>query len=137
MQVNRREFVLLTVAACAGCSAEGGGSSGPMVTRVVDAGPTSLYTADGVYDHFRHRGFFLVSENGKLTALSSDCTHRDCPLRALPDRTFSCKCHGSRFSEEGAVLHGPATRSLPQFPTTINADQHLIVEVTRLQFDEA
>jgi Rieske Fe-S protein len=138
MEINRRDFVLLTVAACAGCGGQGGnaGDSGPPITRVIDAGPLSLYTADGVYDRLRHRGFFIVVENGNLTALSSDCTHRDCPLRALPDHTFSCRCHGSRFNEQGKVLRGPATRSLPLFPTTANADRHLIVEVTRLKFDE-
>jgi Rieske Fe-S protein len=138
MDINRRQFVLLAAATCAGCTAQGGGddAAGRPVTKVVDAGPVALYAADGIYDHFRHQGFFLVAEQGKVTALSSDCTHRNCPLRALPDHTFSCRCHGSHFSEDGAVIHGPAMRSLPHFPTTIDASQHLIVQVTRLQFDE-
>ena len=33
-------------------------------------------------------------------------------------------------------MRGPATRDLPHFPTTVNDSQHLIVQVTRLQFDE-
>jgi isorenieratene synthase len=138
MDMNRRQFVILAAAACAGCSAQGGGddAAGERVTKVVDAGPVELYAADGVYDHYRHQGFFLVQEKGRLTALSSDCTHRNCPLRALPDHTFSCRCHGSLFNKEGNVLRGPATRHLPQFPTTVNNSQHLIVQVTRLQFDE-
>ncbi|HET6246195.1 MAG TPA: Rieske (2Fe-2S) protein [Tepidisphaeraceae bacterium] len=141
MEIDRRKFLILaTASCCAGCAGQNGGgdaaSSAPAVTKVIDAGPREQYAADGVYDHFRHRGFFIVRENAKLIALSSDCTHRDCPVRALADRTFSCRCHGSRFDEQGQVLRGPATRALPQFPTTINGDAHLIVQVTRLHFDE-
>jgi Rieske Fe-S protein len=134
--MNRREFVVLTVAACAGCSANQSGTSDAPTKRVIDAGPASLYDANGVYDRFRHQGFFLVRNGGSLVALSSDCTHRDCPLRALPDRTFSCRCHGSRFNEEGIVLRGPAVRRLPQYSTSVNESQHLLVEVTRGKFDE-
>jgi|SRR6185437_8894181 len=139
MEINRREFVLLAATACAGCSAGGPGTNDsevPKVLKVVDAGPASLYEADGIYDRFRHQGFFLVREGGKLTALSSDCTHRDCPLRALPDHTLSCKCHGSRFDSHGKVLIGPARRSLPQFPTSVDQSQHLFVQVMRGKFDE-
>jgi Rieske Fe-S protein len=139
MEINRREFVLLAATACAGCATGGqdnGDSSVPKVLKVVDAGPVALYAADGIYDHFRHQGFFLVREGGKLIALSSDCTHRDCPLRALPDHTLSCKCHGSRFNASGDVLRGPARRSLPQFPTSIDPGQHLVVQVMRGKFDE-
>jgi Rieske Fe-S protein len=128
--------VVASIAACAGCGSHQGSPTGPPTTRLIDAGPAPLYAADGVYDHFRHQGFFLVTESGSTVALSSDCTHRDCPLRALPDRTFSCKCHGSRFGSKGNVLHGPATRSLPQFPAAVNDHQHLIVQVTRVEFDE-
>lgn len=50
--------------------------------------------------------------------------------------THACRCHGSRFDDNGQVLHGPATRSLPQFPASVNQDQHLLAQVTRLHFDE-
>ena len=137
MELNRRDFVLLAAAACAGCSSGGSNDpSAPLTLRTVDAGPASLYASDGIYDHFRHQGFFLVKKNGTLTALSSGCTHRDCPLRALPDHTFSCRCHGSRFDDGGTVLKGPAVRSLPQFPTSVNESQHLLVQVSRGKFDE-
>jgi Rieske Fe-S protein len=139
MELNRREFVLLAATtACASCGSGGGASNASAlpVERVVDAGPALLYDADGVYDRFRHQGFFLVRRSGKLVALSSDCTHRDCPLRALADQTLSCKCHGSRFDLAGNVLRGPAQRNLPQFVTAVDANQHLIVQVTRGKFDE-
>ena len=55
---------------------------------------------------------------------------------AMPDHTFLCKCHGSQFDPQGHVLHGPAVRALPQFPTSVNEAGNLIVQVTRLHFDE-
>jgi nitrite reductase/ring-hydroxylating ferredoxin subunit len=43
------------------------------------------------------------------------CTHEACPLSGglLTGTTIMCQCHGSRFDiTTGAVLNGPATKSL-------------------------
>lgn len=131
MEVTRRDFVLMTAAACAGCASQGNGPSAPQVTSTVDAGPAGQFAAGNVYDQFANQGFFLVSEGGKFTALSSVCTHRACKLRLRPDHSFYCKCHGSTFTEAGKVTKGPAFRDLPQFPIATNDAGHLIVQVTR------
>lgn len=128
MEVNRRQFVLLSAAAAAGC-ASGGASDAPGATTVVDAGPVSGYAADGVYIQFQNRGFFVVRQGGKLFALSAICTHRRCKVNARPDRSFACKCHGSTFDPAGHVTKGPATRDLPELLTSIDASQHLLVQV--------
>src|SRR5258708_5447630 len=102
MEMNRREMIVLTAAICAGCKGGGAGrSSDAPVTRTIDAGPFSQYAGDGIYDSFHDHGFFIVNEGGKLFAISSICTHRDCKLHALTNRTLFCKCHGSRFTEQG------------------------------------
>jgi Rieske Fe-S protein len=136
IELNRRQFVVLTAVTCAGCKTAGRASTGPMISRTVDAGLDSQYAADGVYDAFRNDGFFIVREGDNLFAISAVCTHRDCKLRAQPDHTFYCKCHGSRFSEEGKVTKGPATRDLPHFEMTAGDDKHLMVKVMRPEFDE-
>ncbi|MGW0048537.1 FAD-dependent oxidoreductase [Nocardia cyriacigeorgica] len=53
-------------------------------------------------------------EDGVVHAVSATCTHLGC-LVALNDaeRTWECPCHGSRFTVDGAVIQGPATRPLP------------------------
>lgn len=56
----------------------------------------------------------LVKEGGKLTALSSVCTHRGCRVQFnATERTLDCPCHGSRFQLDGSVLEGPAPQPLP------------------------
>ena len=68
----------------------------------------------------------VVSKNGRLVAvyrtpsgslyrLSPVCRHAGCIVHWNDaERTWDCPCHGSRFSPEGQVLHGPAVASLEQ-----------------------
>ncbi|HLS68508.1 MAG TPA: FAD-dependent oxidoreductase [Kiloniellales bacterium] len=52
-------------------------------------------------------------EGGSLHAVSAKCTHMGCILGWNEiDRTWDCPCHGSRFSLQGEVLHGPAFQAL-------------------------
>ncbi len=130
--MNRREFLLLAGAAAAGCQAPNPGSQTPQTSqgkRVVDAGPSGRYATEGIYDSFRDQGFFLVRREGKLFALSSLCTHRNCKLKGEQDHTFYCPCHGSTFDPSGHVTEGPAKRDLPVFATEVNSAGHLLVTV--------
>jgi cytochrome b6-f complex iron-sulfur subunit len=60
--------------------------------------------------------FWLHNPGDGLVSLHKSCTHLDC-LCDWDDqnRQFVCPCHGSRFAEDGAVLSGPAARSLDRF----------------------
>jgi Rieske Fe-S protein len=52
-------------------------------------------------------------ESGTLHTVSAICSHMGCVLGwNETERTWDCPCHGSRFSVDGEVIHGPATQSL-------------------------
>lgn len=52
-------------------------------------------------------------ENLKIICVDVTCPHMHCGLRWNQlEKTYDCKCHGSRFSYEGKLLDGPSRRDL-------------------------
>jgi glycine/D-amino acid oxidase-like deaminating enzyme/nitrite reductase/ring-hydroxylating ferredoxin subunit len=52
-------------------------------------------------------------DDGSLVAVSARCTHLGCLVRWNDaERSWDCPCHGSRFTPEGDVIHGPAVTPL-------------------------
>ena len=48
---------------------------------------------------------------GLLTPTAPRCSHLGCALKYnKTEHTWDCSCHGSRFSEKGKVINGPAMR---------------------------
>jgi Rieske Fe-S protein len=129
MLLNRREFLILTAGFAAGCSSTESSGTAAAVGGVTNAGPASNYVADGVYSAFRTKGFFIIRKGGKLFALSSVCTHRRCFVKAVPNHSFYCPCHGSTFGPDGLVTHGPARRNLPELTLVLNEAGDLVVTV--------
>jgi Rieske Fe-S protein len=124
--MNRRQFLILAAACAAMANPEHTSARSP--DKLIDAGPLSKYSADGLYEGFHDLGFFVIRNGDKLIALSSYCTHRKCKLTAERDHTFYCECHGSTFDPGGKVTQGPATRNLPILPT-ISDKGHLFVKM--------
>lgn len=54
-------------------------------------------------------------DSGRVHALSPVCSHMGCHVAwNTAERSWDCPCHGSRFTGEGVVIQGPATRDLTQ-----------------------
>ena len=125
MNIDRRQFLCLTAGTAAFAATDGFGLA---AGNVVDAGPVANFANDGVYSDFRLTGFFVIRKGGKLSALSSVCTHRKVQVTAEHDCSFFCKRHGSTFDPTGHVTKGPAQRDLPLLATTVSGG-HLLVTV--------
>jgi Rieske Fe-S protein len=140
MQLNRREFVIGTLATGCGCVMGCAGQAmPPLPTGPVDVGTMSDYSTDGVTERWAAtHGFYVVRTAGKLTAISSVCTHQRCQVQPSHDTThpgYGCKCHGSRFTSAGAVVNGPATVSLPHLAISVDPGGRITVDSAKT-FDE-
>ncbi len=67
---------------------------------------------------------------GGILSYSKICTHVGCPISLWEQQTHHllCPCHQSTFdlANAGKVLFGPAARSLPQLPITVDSEGYLI-----------
>jgi menaquinol-cytochrome c reductase iron-sulfur subunit len=56
--------------------------------------------------------WLLKRKDGQVTALSSVCPHSGCSIKLETKDTYSCPCHDSAFSFDGAPLTGPSPRAM-------------------------
>ena len=67
-----------------------------------------------VVDVAGQKAAVYVDDDGVRHVVSSKCQHLGCTVSWNgADRTWDCPCHGSRYTFDGKVIHGPATRDLP------------------------
>lgn len=134
--VNRREFLAraggaAAVAAITACgdgvlSAPGfrpGGDIAPFSVTVADV--PELATA-GVLVRVGPDLIVAAKRTGATTFAAYDmrCTHEGCLVDIQAQQPvgqrFVCPCHLSRFTSDGAVINGPATRPLASLTATYN-----------------
>lgn len=120
MDLTRRQFNLAATSALSACALAALGCGGTADTapaapstdlvkagelsdQPFQAGPLSSFTTPGVYASHAAKGIFLVSNGGKLIALSALCSHLGCPVAWNPaDQRFHCPCHESTFDPDGS-----------------------------------
>lgn len=88
-------------------------------------GPPTFLATEKIFV-FRHRekGFAVVS---------AVCTHLGCTVKFFSsDDDFHCPCHGSIYTVNGKVIHGPAPRPLPWFEITLARDGQLQVNKNKI-----
>lgn len=63
-----------------------------------------------------HKVAAYRSADGTLNAYTAICPHLGCVLQWNADESsFDCPCHGSRFTNEGVVINGPALSDLKSY----------------------
>lgn len=61
-------------------------------------------------------------------AINPTCTHLGCTVDWKADQNqFVCPCHGSRYDNQGRVVHGPAQRSLGLITVVLKQNQIRLV----------
>lgn len=123
------------------------------VGNLVNAQPESLYSEELVEDAKQFQiekaksplivvrmdpASIQVPESRKdwgvsgILAYSKICTHVGCPIALWERQTHHvlCPCHQSTFdlSNSGAVVFGPAGRSLPQLPIKVDEEGYLVAQ---------
>jgi Rieske Fe-S protein len=118
--------------ALAACGGSGGSETAPQAGSGADRTPGNASGSDGIatLDSIAvgssvgaelHGNPVLVSRPSADSAacFSAICTHQGCIVEAA-GKQFRCPCHGSVYNATtGAVIEGPAPRSLAKIPVRI------------------
>ena len=85
--------------------------------------------APGTVKVFSDYQLIVFSDPEGIYAISSVCTHAGCPVSyKKKEGILLCPCHGSKFSKEGSVLHGPAMKALSWYSVKLGDRNQLIVD---------
>ena len=93
-----------------------------------DLGPEAAFSKSSPVEVAEAEALIWYTPDG-YRALSLVCPHLGCKVERLADG-FTCPCHGSSFTSEGALKHGPADRPLRSLNLSVDENQHLILEVS-------
>src|ERR1039457_6645350 len=137
IQPSRREaFIKLGVGsvavACAGAAVFGYSYLSPNVlyepSPIANAGKPVRYPRGSVTQDLE-AGIFIIHGPEGFYALSATCTHLGCRTAWTADPgSIACPCHGSKLSEQGVTLAGPAPRGLPWLKVWIGDEGELLVD---------
>ncbi len=86
--------------------------------------------AVGSATHAAAAGAWMLRDEAGLYAISTRCPHLGCTVERQPEG-YACPCHGSRFTPDGQVVNGPATRPLAYLALTLSATGRVLVHTDR------
>jgi cytochrome b6-f complex iron-sulfur subunit len=135
--IERRDFLNEIAGAALGVAAAGAAvvTIRYLSPNVLFEPPTSFRVgtpdnfAVNSVSYFADQQVYIIRGAMGFFALSAVCTHLGCITQWNPDLDLiACPCHGSRFSKDGKVVHGPAPRSLSHFAMRLMPDGTLLVD---------
>jgi Rieske Fe-S protein len=108
-----------------------GGAAGSEATCLgAVAGGNASTVSLGSLVMLRGGSIVVARDSAGLYAMSAICTHQGCGMNIVglvSQQTLYCPCHGSAFSSNGAVTHGPARRPLQHYQVDVAANGDLTV----------
>ena len=120
----------MVVSGCAGAKAStvtptDGVASLPMADfpELSQSGGQAVISVAGV------KGMVVVFQrpDGSYGAVSQKCTHAGCKVAYEGgEDQLQCRCHGSAFSPDGAVVNGPAKEPLKTYPVQVEGDTLMV-----------
>jgi cytochrome b6-f complex iron-sulfur subunit len=137
-ELQRRTFLTLALGWCSALFALGASlaAAGRFLVPNVLYEPNRRFKAMKPEDYPEGPTFlpnlrvFLFREGKRFRAVSAVCTHLGCTVN-LAGKGFHCPCHGSVFTQEGAVVSGPAPAPLAWFELTLSRDGHLVIDTSQ------
>lgn len=116
--------VLGVAATAAACSSDGEGAQPSAASTAAGPPGTLTATADVPVGSGVILDDVVVTQPtaGVFKGFSSVCPHAGCKVSEIADATIVCRCHGSTFDLEGAVVKGPATKPLEPKAVAVRGD---------------
>ena len=77
-------------------------------------------------------GLLFRTKTGELGAVNAVCTHAGCIVNWSgddPAKAFGCPCHGSIFTIDGKVEHGPANKPLARYKVKLQSGDAVLTAV--------
>lgn len=139
VSVTRREFggavavgVALVVVGCDNGPAQADGAAQGSTRKEppklpdapFPAGKKTDYAKAGVYDNFKDKNVWLISDGKSLIAVSGLCTHKGCGVaKSEGDWALACPCHKAKFDKDGVPAAGSkAERPLDRCKISLEKD---------------
>jgi nitrite reductase/ring-hydroxylating ferredoxin subunit len=100
---------------------------GPLTPSSLPIGTSVIATYKDPSDQSMKIVVVRATSDDQFTVFSAYCTHAQCVVQPAGSE-LTCACHGSVFDAvTGAVTHGPAKTSLPEFKVSVEGG-NLVIE---------
>lgn len=89
----------------------------------IDLNATSYNSLNSAGNFLYYQNIIIINTGTSFIAMSKLCTHEGCTISYdHAAGNLPCGCHGSKFSQTGSVINGPAVTALKTYSVSRNVD---------------